>query len=305
MIRPFTFVCFVAFAGAGAWLYQVKHHVATYDRDLRDIRRQTEQARDRISILRAEWALLNEPDRLRQVATRNLPLEPMQPTQFARLPEMERRLPQALAFAGPPNLFAPPEAPRHAGSVMVAAAQVPTPATAAAATTAAAAAGAAARAQPAAAPARTAPAQDPRVPEAPALQALAATVAAQRATQTAVPPPVPPRPAPLRDVAPRAPSPTLAQMSPGVIRPAAAAPAPITPAAAAPVPQPRPAPPAEPVRVARAAPPPAPAPAQAPPTFVSALGGGSSLGRPALAPPVPFGSASAATLGGLAPPQPR
>ncbi len=295
MIRPFTFVCFVAFAGAGAWLYQVKHHVATYDRELRDIRRQTEQARDRISILRAEWALLNEPDRLRQVATRHLPLEPMQPTQFARLAEMERRLPQAVAFAGPPNLFAPPEGPRHAGNVMVAAAQVQAPA---------------ARPQPAAAPARTAPAQDPRAPEAPALQALAATVAAQRATQTAVPPPVPPRPAPLRDVAPRAPSPTLAQLSPGVIRPAAAAPAPVTPAAApaaTPVAQPRPASPApaEPVRVARAAPQPAPAPAPAPPTFVSALGGGSSLGRPALAPPVPFGSASAATLGGLAPPQPR
>ncbi|NGM19968.1 hypothetical protein G3576_08070 [Roseomonas stagni] len=298
MIRPFTIVCFVAFAGAGAWLYQVKHHVATYDRELRDVRRQTEQMRDRISILRAEWALLNEPDRLRQVATRHLPLEPMQPTQFARATEMERRLPQAVAFAGPPNLFAPPEAPRQAGNVMVAAAQVPAPAPPAAP---------AARPQPAAAPAptpsRPAPAADPRAPEAPALQALAATVAAQRATQTAVPPPAPPRPAPLRDVAPRAPSPTLAQLTPGVIRQATAAPV------ATPVAQPRPAAPApvqaEPVRVARSAPPPAPAPAPAPPTFVSALGGGSSLGRPALAPPVPFGSASAATLGGLAPPQPR
>ncbi|WP_203073811.1 cell division protein FtsL [Falsiroseomonas ponticola] len=301
MIRPFTFVCFAAFAGAGAWLYQVKHHVATYDRELREIRRQTEQTRDRISILRAEWALLNEPDRLRQVATRHLPLEPMQPTQFARLAEMERRLPQAVAFAGPPNLFAPPEPPRHAGTVMMAAAQAPAPARPAAATPAPAPAAAQA-------PARNAP--DPRAPEAPALQALAATVAAQRATQTTVPPPVPPRPAPLRDVAPRAPSPTLAQLTPGVIRQASAAPvAPAIPAAtpaAAPRPAPAPAPvQAEPVRVARAAPPPAPAPAPAPPTFVSALGGGSSLGRPALAPPVPFGAASAATLGGLAPPQPR
>lgn len=289
MIRPFTIVCFLAFAGAGAWMYQVKHHVATFDRELRDVRRQTEQARERISILRAEWALLNEPDRLRQVATRHLPLEPMQPTQFARLPEMERRLPQVVAFAGQPNLFAAPEAPRPAGSVMVAAAQVAPPAPSARTPAAAAAA----------APVRAAPAPDPRAPETPALQALAATVAAQRASQTVQPPPAPARPAPMRDVAPRAPSPTLANLTQGVIRPAAASPpVPTRQAAAAPVQ-------AEPVRVARAAPPPAPLPAPAAPTFVSALGGGTSLGRPALAPPVPFGSASAATLGGLAPPQPR
>ena len=37
-------------------------------RELRDIVRRTEQARERTQVLRAEWALLNEPDRLRQVA---------------------------------------------------------------------------------------------------------------------------------------------------------------------------------------------------------------------------------------------
>ncbi|MGG5810382.1 cell division protein FtsL, partial [Falsiroseomonas sp. CW058] len=110
MIRPFTVLCFFAFAGAGAWLYQVKHSVALHDRELREIRRETEAARERISILRAEWALLNEPERLRQVATRHLALEPMQPQHFARAAEMERRLPGAVAFAGAPNLFAPPPA---------------------------------------------------------------------------------------------------------------------------------------------------------------------------------------------------
>jgi hypothetical protein len=120
------------------------------------------------------------------------------------------------------------------------------------------------------------------------LQALAATVAAQRASVTRVAPPVPPRPAPLRDVAPRPASPTLAQAAP-------ARPAPIQQAAVE-----------APAR--RAVPPATPAPAQAVPTFVSALGGGSSLGRPMLAPPVPISSAVAATLDGrrdLLPPQAR
>ncbi|MDO9502799.1 hypothetical protein, partial [Falsiroseomonas sp.] len=64
-----------------------------------------------------------------------------------------------------------------------------------------------------------------------------------------------------------------------------------------------PAPSAPPIRTTRAAP--------AAPTYVSALGGATSLGigRPMLAPPVPFSSAAAAATldnqGGLAPPRTR
>ena len=117
MIRPFTLLCFCAFAGIGAWLYQVKHQVAMKDRELVEIRRQTEQARQRLDILRAEWALLNEPGRLRQNAMRVLSLEPMQPQHFARPTDIERRLPAAQVFAGAPDIFAPPpgaEPPRGA-----------------------------------------------------------------------------------------------------------------------------------------------------------------------------------------------
>jgi hypothetical protein len=252
MIRPFTLLCFCAFAGIGAWLYQVKHQVAMKDRELVEIRRQTEQARQRLDILRAEWALLNEPGRLRQNATRVLSLEPMQPQHFARPADIERRLPAAQAFAGAPNLFAPPpgaEPPRGAEPpVMLASAP------------------AAARvARAPAAPAATPPASTPagaqattRGPEAPAPQALAAALAAQRAEQASRAAPRPPSPQP------------------------APAPRPVQPAVHVT------SPPAGPVtRVTSAAPP--------EPSFASALGGASALGRPVLAPPVPIGSASAAS----------
>lgn len=252
MIRPFTLLCFGAFAAAGAWLYQVKHQVALKDRELVEVRRQTEQARQRLDILRAEWALLNEPDRLRQTAMRVLSLEPMQPQHFARATDLDRRLPAAIAFAGAPNLFAPPPA-----------AEPPQAAVMLASASAAAAAAPAARAAQQAAPGRApAPAQLPneRVQEAPAPQALAAALAAQRAEQVARPAS---RPAP--------------QPAPRPVQPAVhVAPA---PPSAAPV-----------TRVTHVAPP-------APTAVASALGSASSLGRPTLAPPVPVGSASAATLG--------
>jgi hypothetical protein len=254
MIRPFTLLCFCAFAGIGAWLYQVKHQVAMKDRELVEIRRQTEQARQRLDILRAEWALLNEPGRLRQNAMRVLSLEPMQPQHFARPADIERRLPAAQAFAGAPNIFAPPpgaEPPRGAApQVMLASA-----------TTAAPIARAQAAAPTVTVPAAQATAQPTaRGPEAPAPQALAAALAAQRAEQAsrAAPRPASPQPAP----APRPVQPAVHVTSPP--------------------------PPAGPVtRVTSAAPP--------APSFASALGGASALGRPTLAPPVPIGSASAAS----------
>ncbi len=38
MIRPLTLVSLIAAAGAGLYLYQVKHAVAELDRQLRDIK---------------------------------------------------------------------------------------------------------------------------------------------------------------------------------------------------------------------------------------------------------------------------
>lgn len=178
MIRPVTLVCLLVAAGAGLHLYQVKHSVSMLDRELRDVNRQTEVARERTQILRAEWALLNEPDRLRQVAQRHLALEPMAPTQFIREAEMERRLPAAKPFSGPPSLFGPPEALNLAPEALVMPAPpqlaaVPAPAAAAAVAAPvapAANANAAARPPVTEAPApRPAPAP-PRITAAPAVQ---------------------------------------------------------------------------------------------------------------------------------------
>jgi hypothetical protein len=107
MFRPLTVIAITAFCVVGWNVYRAEDAARHLDRELRDLQRRTEQARDRTQVLRAEWALLNEPERLRQVAQKYLPLETMVPGQFLRLPELERKLPVAVAFAGPVNLFAP------------------------------------------------------------------------------------------------------------------------------------------------------------------------------------------------------
>jgi hypothetical protein len=187
MIRPLTLVSLLVAAGAGLHLYQVKHSVSLLDRELREVNRQTEVVRERSQILRAEWALLNEPDRLRQVAQRHLALEPMAPAQFIREAELERRLPNARPFAGPPSLFGPPELPVLVPEALM----VPTPVGAV---------------PSAPSPAMAKPEPPPRQVQAESPPRLSAAAAAPPAPRPAAPP-APPRVTPALHVAPAAPPP--------------------------------------------------------------------------------------------------
>ena len=121
MIHPLTLVTFVAFFGAGFYVFQTKEDVAKLDRELRDIRRHTETERGRTQVLAAEWARLNDQDRLRQMAGIHLRnMQPMEPAQFQRLEDAQRRMPVALAFTPMPTGFqARADAPSAPGEVLV------------------------------------------------------------------------------------------------------------------------------------------------------------------------------------------
>jgi hypothetical protein len=93
MIRPFTCLCLAAACGSGLYLYSEKHRTAMLDREISGVIRQTEAARARTGLLRAEWALLNEPGRLQDMADKYLALKPMAPTQFVQLSELAAHLP--------------------------------------------------------------------------------------------------------------------------------------------------------------------------------------------------------------------
>ncbi len=101
MIRPLTFLSIVAAAGAGLHVYNTKHAVSLLDRELRTIAQDIQEAETRTQALQAEWAWATEQERLRALAQRHLAaLEPMQPAQFLRFAEAERRLPPPVAHEG-------------------------------------------------------------------------------------------------------------------------------------------------------------------------------------------------------------
>jgi len=132
MIRPLTFICLLSAFGSGLYLYSEKHRAILLDRDIARAIRGTEAARERTGMLRAEWALLNDPGRLQEMADKYLTLKTMAPGQFVQLAELSTRLPPpAPAGAGdgtddatadnapaapPPGAFAPGLATTSAGA---------------------------------------------------------------------------------------------------------------------------------------------------------------------------------------------
>jgi hypothetical protein len=73
------------------WAYQENYRTQTALREAARTQAAIASARERLSILRAEWAYLNRPDRLRDLADLNfdrLGLLPLRPESFGRVDQV-------------------------------------------------------------------------------------------------------------------------------------------------------------------------------------------------------------------------
>lgn len=80
----FTLTIFMAFG-----CFVMKNYVADLEKELTQINRKINDDVKSIHILKAEWSHLNNPERLRGLATKHISLEPVKPEQiisYASLP---------------------------------------------------------------------------------------------------------------------------------------------------------------------------------------------------------------------------
>ena len=82
MIRITTLLWIVLLVVAGGTVMNVSYQVRKVERHLDELARNTQQERDAIRILNAEWDTLNDPHRIDELAKRHLSL---QPTPIARV----------------------------------------------------------------------------------------------------------------------------------------------------------------------------------------------------------------------------
>ena len=88
MMRPISLLCMLLAIGSGLYLYRVKYHSQLLDREITLTLRGADDARARAALVRADYALLNDPIRLQELADQYLPLKTTQPTQFTTLADL-------------------------------------------------------------------------------------------------------------------------------------------------------------------------------------------------------------------------
>lgn len=98
-MRPTIYIaCFLLLIALGSWAYRENYETKTAQREVIALQNEIAQLREALSVQRAEWAYLNRPDRLRDLATLNfdrLGLLPMESRQFGAAADVAYPAPDA------------------------------------------------------------------------------------------------------------------------------------------------------------------------------------------------------------------
>ena len=91
MLR-FVNLCLVLGLVALAYvIYQVKYEARALDEEIVSLGKQVDQERDALAVLRAEWSLLNRPERIERLAQKYLKLAPTEPRQLVSVDTVSHR----------------------------------------------------------------------------------------------------------------------------------------------------------------------------------------------------------------------
>ena len=95
MIRLSHIVAIAALIGSAGYAYSIKYEAIVQAEQLARLQAQVDRERAAIAVLRAEWTLLNRPDRVQALADRHLddivPMDPRRLTRFSDLPARGER----------------------------------------------------------------------------------------------------------------------------------------------------------------------------------------------------------------------
>ena len=117
MLR-FVNICLVLGLVALAYvIYQVKYESRALDAEIATLAKQIDEERDGIAVLRAEWSLLNRPERIERLAQKYLKLAPAKPTQLVTVDTVTDRDFDRTRLQAAAPVAAPVPVPKPSGSV--------------------------------------------------------------------------------------------------------------------------------------------------------------------------------------------
>lgn len=91
MIRQTTLLALLLAAALSVVLFVVKYQVKDLETELTGLDTSILDQEREIHVLRAEWAYLNDPDRLRTLATQYLHMQPIAPSQIETFDQLADR----------------------------------------------------------------------------------------------------------------------------------------------------------------------------------------------------------------------
>jgi len=94
MIRFIHLVAICGLIASAGYAYSIKYETLYYAEQVAKLKAQAQKERDAIAVLKAEWHLLNRPDRLQAAADRHLDLQQLSIQQLARLSDLPERQPR-------------------------------------------------------------------------------------------------------------------------------------------------------------------------------------------------------------------
>jgi len=99
MLRFFNICLVLGLVALAYVIYQVKYEARALDERIVVLQKEIERERDTLAVARAEWSLLNRPERIERLAKKYLNLAPAQPRQLVILDEVTDRELQRAAIA--------------------------------------------------------------------------------------------------------------------------------------------------------------------------------------------------------------
>ncbi len=94
MIKLLHFAAISALIGSAGYAYSIKYETLYHAEQVAKLKGKVQRERDVIAVLRAEWQLLNRPDRLQVAVERHLELQPLGVQQMARMSDLPTRPPR-------------------------------------------------------------------------------------------------------------------------------------------------------------------------------------------------------------------
>jgi cell division protein FtsL len=95
-MRLLNLLVIAALVFAAAYVYRIKFQSTLQAERVAKLRTEVQREREAVAALRAQWAKLDSPRRIQDLARRHLTLQPIVPTQFGRFDRLPERPPQII-----------------------------------------------------------------------------------------------------------------------------------------------------------------------------------------------------------------